>query len=608
MAVQATTSLFIDGKKITNFKSYTLDQYINDHHTLEVICRMDVLDQLEESLANSSKNFLGKSISLEVISNNQFENYKPLQFIGVVVKIASRKGMNNRNEVVITGYSPTIIADDGAHYASYCETTLDDIVNTTFREYDQSKLKTTILSQNTSPILYSVQHNESNWHYVSRLARQYGEWLYYNGQDIIFGTPEDTELLEMTQGKDLYSFAIELVPLPNRFNFFTGDYVEDTKHEKKTDEIATGVNGYHSFASTVSEGLYPKETRVWVNQVDSPEQRAQLDQQVALRKKVIEQQQFSVEGESNNPGVRVGQKINITAEGFNEGSYRVTKVQHFNTSNGNYQNTFEAMSTALDVFPYTDLAAHPRSDSQVAIVTDNIDPEGLSRIRVQFAWQQQDGEMTSWLRMLTPHAGGEKGFHFIPEIGEEVLVGFEGGNAERPYVMGALYNGTKKADTWQSDNNDIKAIRTRSGHTIELNDTDGEEKINIYDNEGSIISFDTQAKSLTINATETIDIAAKNINLVAEENITLQAQGDIATAAEGDVTSQSQGATTLQANGDATVSSNGAITVEATTDATLTGQNVTAEGTAAASLKGAQTTVEGQMTVVQGASGKIDVV
>ncbi len=543
MAVQATTSLFIGSKQVTNFKSYTLDQFINDHHILQVICRMDVLDQLEETMANASKNFLGQSISLEVVSNNKFENYKPLQFVGVVVKIASSKGMNNRNEVVITACSPTIIADDGAHYASYCETSLDDIVSTTFQEYDRSKLKTTIQVQNTNPVRYSVQHNQSNWQYISRLARQYGEWCYYNGQELVFGTPEDTEELSLTQGKDLYSFSIELTPLPNRFNFFTGDYSQNTLHEKKTEEISTGANGYNSFASNVSEGLYAKETRVWLNQVDNEAQKSLLDNQVELHKKTVEQQQFSIEGESNNPGVRVGQKINIIAEGLSEGNYRVTKVRHFNTSNGNYQNTFEAISTQLDVFPDTNLQAYPKSESQVAVVTDNADPDGLSRIRVQFAWQQQDGEMTSWLRMLTPHSGGEKGFHFIPEIGEEVLVGFEGGNAERPYVMGALYNGTKKAETWQSDKNDIKAIRTRSGHTIELNDANGAEFITITDKNSNLININTATNDITISAGENMTFNAKNIEINATEEIKVNAGTNMITRVSEDHSLSSKNAT-----------------------------------------------------------------
>ncbi|GAL64992.1 phage baseplate assembly protein V [Algibacter lectus] len=56
---------------------------------------------------------------------------------------------------------------------------------------------------------------------------------------------------------------------------------------------------------------------------------------------------------------------------------------------------------------------------------------------MQFPWQKPTGETTPWIRVVTPHGGGDKGFHFIPEVGEEVLIGFEGANAERPYMMGS---------------------------------------------------------------------------------------------------------------------------------------------------------------------------
>ncbi len=517
MDVQATTSLFIGGKEITNFKSYSLDQCINEHHVLEIICRMDVVDQLEESLANSSKNFLGQSIALEVISKNTFENYKPLQFKGVVVKIASKKGINNNNEVVITGYSPTIIADDGPHFSSYAETSLDEIVSTTLRTYDRSKLTVTTEAQYSSTVPYSVQHNESNWQYLTRLARQYGEWLYYNGQEMIFGKPQDTEELKLTQGKDLQSFAIELVPLPNRFNFFSGDYTNDEVHEKKTADVSTGVNGYTGFVSGVSEELYTAETKVWAHQPDGSQQKSQLDQQVELSKKAIEQQQFTVQGDSNNPGVTVGQKINITTQGLNEGSYRIVKVRHFNTSNGNYQNTFEALSSQVDVFPYTDLMAYPKSGSQIAKVTDNADPDGMSRIKVQFPWQVALGEMTPWLRVMTPHAGGGKGFQFTPEVGEEVIVGFEGDNAEKPYVMGALFTGGSNAGDWKSEKNDIKAIKTRSGHTISLSDSSSGGSITISDSSGNSILLDTAKSELTISAPEKIILSSKYIALMGDD-------------------------------------------------------------------------------------------
>jgi len=149
---------------------------------------------------------------------------------------------------------------------------------------------------------------------------------------------------------------------------------------------------------------------------------------------------------------------------------------------------------------------------------ENADPEGLGRIRVQFPWQKIMGEMTPWIRIVTPHAGGDKGFHFIPEIDEEVLVGFEGGNAEHPYMLGSLYNGTGKASQFQSDANDIKAIRTRSGHTFELNDANGSESITITDMNGNIILIDTANNNITISALENMTLNAKNMQINVEEN------------------------------------------------------------------------------------------
>jgi type VI secretion system secreted protein VgrG len=74
--------------------------------------------------------------------------------------------------------------------------------------------------------------------------------------------------------------------------------------------------------------------------------------------------------------------------------------------------------------------------------------------------------------LIQPHSGGGKGFYLVPEIGEEVLVGFESGNAEKPYVMGTQYNGSESSG-YHTSGNDKKVIHTRSGTNVILNDADG---------------------------------------------------------------------------------------------------------------------------------------
>ncbi|MDR1199835.1 MAG: DUF2345 domain-containing protein, partial [Prevotellaceae bacterium] len=106
---------------------------------------------------------------------------------------------------------------------------------------------------------------------------------------------------------------------------------------------------------------------------------------------------------------------------------------------------------------------------------------------------------------------------FIPEKGDQVMVGFEFGDPNRPYVMGSLFHG-KNAAGGGRDNN-IRSIITKSGHTIEFDDSAGSLGITIKDKNGNIIRLDTQGKSIEISAPESIRLSAKNITLDAEENL-----------------------------------------------------------------------------------------
>ncbi len=605
MALQSTTSIYIGGNEIATFKRFVLHQQLDSHHMLELVCRMDVLEDLSTDLGESSKNFLGETLTVQVSALDDFVGYKTLEFKGVVTQIKTIKGYeaSSGDEIVIKAQSPTFLADDGPHYASHNDVSISEILDKTFRGYDTSKLELLIQPKNDNPLHYSVQHNESAYDYTSRLAALYGEWFYYNGKQLVFGTP-NTEELDLTYGFDLKEYNLSLMPQSHNYKYYTPDYLQDEIHEKDAKDISAGTNGYNGFVSNKANAIYNKETKVWHNHYNDSQSKQRLDASIELQKKAIEIKQVQLNGVSDNPGVALGNIVIV------EGSrYRVTSITHTNSENGDYNNRFEAVTAEFDAYPNTNINAFPKSETQTAIVMENTDPEGLGRVKVQFPWQRIVGEVTPWIRIVSPHTGVDKGFHFIPELGEEVLVGFEGGNAERPYMMGSLYNGSEKPDSWKTDGNDIKAIRTRSGHTIEFDDTNGEEKINIYDNEGSIITFDTKAKSLYITATENIEFTAKNIKMVVEENIDIQAKGNIDVASEGDMAVLSKGKTSMQAEGNTSIKSKASLALEAKTNASIKGQDVLVEGKLGAELIGTQTKVAGKaMVVVQGASGKIDVI
>gem|GEM_PF-301738 len=133
----------------------------------------------------------------------------------------------------------------------------------------------------------------------------------------------------------------------------------------------------------------------------------------------------------------------------------------------------------------------PLAETQMATVLSNADPEGKGRVRVRMNWQT-DGMQTGWVRVMTPDGGSSddvksnRGFVFIPEVGDQVLLGFRHGDPARPYVMGSLFNGTTGGGGGQGNN--CKSLTTRSGSSLKLDDSAG--SVTLHDKGGVSMNFD----------------------------------------------------------------------------------------------------------------------
>lgn len=182
----------------------------------------------------------------------------------------------------------------------------------------------------------------------------------------------------------------------------------------------------------------------------------------------------------------------------------------------------------------------------VATVRDNEDPEGMGRVRLEYPWRETSNE-SHWARIAVPMAGADRGTYFLPEVGDEVLVAFENGDVDYPYVLGALWNG---ADAPPADNadgdNDIRRITSRrghqltfdddetagkvvvetaAGHTIELNDESGNETITIEDTGGNTIAFDGTRGSLSVSGATRLSVEAPTVEISSTGNLTIDASG-----------------------------------------------------------------------------------
>jgi uncharacterized protein involved in type VI secretion and phage assembly len=171
----------------------------------------------------------------------------------------------------------------------------------------------------------------------------------------------------------------------------------------------------------------------------------------------------------------------------------------------------------------------------VGVVTNNQDPEGLGRVKVKFPWLSDEDE-SQWARIAVLMAGKERGTFFLPEVEDEVLVAFEHGDVSYPFVIGALWNGVDKppADNGDGKNN-LRLIKSRSGHLIKLNDEDGKETIEIIDkSEKNSFVIDTANNSITITSEKDITLSAAKgkIKLDAKE-VEIKSSGDAKTEAGG---------------------------------------------------------------------------
>jgi uncharacterized protein involved in type VI secretion and phage assembly len=180
----------------------------------------------------------------------------------------------------------------------------------------------------------------------------------------------------------------------------------------------------------------------------------------------------------------------------------------------------------------------------VGVVADNRDPEGLGRLRITFKWRENP-DKSYWARMAVPMAGKGRGIWFLPEVGDEVLVACDAERIAHPYVIGALWNGKDKPPETNSDGrNDIRKIRSRSGHEIIFDDgaqgridihlSDSKRKV-VLDPDGILISDDSgnqiEIKSLpgTINikSNTRLSIQSNVIDIKADASMTLQATGTL---------------------------------------------------------------------------------
>ena len=162
-----------------------------------------------------------------------------------------------------------------------------------------------------------------------------------------------------------------------------------------------------------------------------------------------------------------------------------------------------------------------------ALVTDIVDPQGQGRVQVSFPWLGEAGrEVRAWARLVSLYADDDQGWQILPEVDSEVIVGFEAGAIERPYVVGAVWNGRESMPQDAEAANNKRLLKTRSGTLLEFDDTEGAARVTLEMASGHKLVLDDAAQSLTLkhsNGCELVMNAGGQVKITANSTVEINA-------------------------------------------------------------------------------------
>ena len=455
---------------------------------------------------NSSKKWLGESIVVKAANT-------PI-FVGVVTNVQLHREGSDFGCIIVSGYSATYRMETAHSCFSWNDRTIGDVVK---KLCEQAKVQLELNPAFKETKDFICQYEESDFDFIRRLAHQYQEWMYFDGTKLIFGKPRKlADPIRLEYGTTLSSLDIGLQTLARSEQVFSYHSGADREMQRMTPDQAIGHDKLSGEAFRASLGMFSKPARQHALPRISDE--SELINYMGRKQAAETAETHYITAESQVPTLRVGSVVslyssflervgNISKESL--GDFIIIEITHEVSQGSYYKNRFKAIPATIKALPSPKVRM-PLAETQMATVLSNADPEDKGRVRVRMNWQT-DGMQTSWVRVMTPDGGSSsdvksnRGFVFIPEVGDQVLLGFRHGDPARPYVMGSLFNGTTGGGGGQGNN--CKSLTTRSGSSLKLDDSAG--SVTLHDKGGVSMNFDgggnlsiTSKISHTVNSGE----------------------------------------------------------------------------------------------------------
>lgn len=515
------TKITVKGEE-QKFVSLHLRQGFNRHHTFTVVVNYLSPNNTFQQTPEKFIGYIGETASISFVHRQTGESY---DFEGIITQVEMVGSMGETGGVAIHGTSPTILYENNRTLDSWMDQSLSTIIKEATQEYGKVNLVSN--PKYAAPIPYMAQYNESVFDFMNRLSALYGEWFYYDGTKVYFGKPDRDNTEKIVYDMDLEEVRLVANLVPGKSARY--DYVaqENKQHNADTPAKPDGMNDLQSIAHSCSEKAYTAKTTSAAD--PHVTDKAELDEQMRIVKNASGANLLNIKGIGKTCRIRIGEIIDVSFPDRMKlpplGKFRIVGIEHEVRRDGHYSNSFVGVPDGTVHIPVPDVK-RPLALPELATVKENNDDKGQGRVKVAFDWQK-NGKTTNWIRVQTPNAGvsgavpKNRGWVFVPEIGDQVMVSYEHGNPDRPYVTGSVFHsGSGKGG---DKDNKVKSIITRSGNAIVFDDETG--SIVITDQTGKQLIMLDGTDAITVMAKKSITLTneAESVIVMDDKSIGLQA-------------------------------------------------------------------------------------
>jgi uncharacterized protein involved in type VI secretion and phage assembly len=481
-------------------------QELNQHWWCTVVCRVtgDQRIPIEDLLGEP----------LEITTSDENRAQYP-HFSGFICDVQRSYEIWDGYTAQIKAVSYSYKLDITAHKKYYADENLSGIARAVAKD---SKLSIDSNAKDRKPMNY-VQYGETDFSFLSRIVDDHSAWFRPTKDGIeIFDSFQNGATVCWREEYGLIEFSLRGRLAPSSFN---GSHYDHHAMMSNTFKQICKAPAFYDSAQCLTGAVQSASEQL---PAAFEAQRARAMTLTDYQTQLQDESERSIgaaitgKGQSLNQNLKAGDTVQIDGTLDGKGTYGLVKVVHGWTGDG-YSNNFTCTPWKKYRNPQPP-AARTWNGIVPARVVDHNDPKKMGRIKVQFFWQEHGS--THWARAVSPHAGPDRGFMFMPEAGDEVAVIFEDGDPERPIIIGSVWNGVNTAprgEHYASESdipaNRIKRLVTMSGNRMQFVDTPGKE---------AVVLATPHNNSLTM--TEQSEDTGRNL-------IVLHSEGDIVLSAAG---------------------------------------------------------------------------